>query len=62
MTPTKALDCYTNSPSQHLRKYIENSTENMHNDIRVRGLILMNEPSSPAICDSPIVVFQARQD
>ena len=31
----KALDCWSNSPCQHLRKCIENSLENMHTDVRV---------------------------
>ena len=30
-----ALDCLTNSPCQHLKKYIKNSMENMHADVRV---------------------------
>ena len=33
-SPTKgALNCWTNSPYQHLRKCIENSKENMHTDV-----------------------------
>ena len=37
MSLTKeALDCYTNSPCQHLRKCMENSMENMLTDIRLK--------------------------
>ena len=37
MSPTEeALDCYTNSPCQHLRKCMENSMENMHTDVRLK--------------------------
>ena len=37
MSPTEeALDCYTNSPCQHLSKCMENSMENMHTDVRLK--------------------------
>ena len=37
MSPTKeALDCYTNSPCQHLSKCMENSLESMHTDVRLK--------------------------
>ena len=37
MSLTKeALDCYTNSPCQHLSKCMENSLENMHTDVRLK--------------------------
>ena len=31
----EALDCWTNSPCQYVRKCIENRTENMHGDVGV---------------------------
>lgn len=38
--PTReVLDCLTNSPYPHLRKSIENSTENIHIDVGREGLI-----------------------
>ena len=30
-----ALDCLTNSPYQHPKKYIKNSMENMHAGVKV---------------------------
>ena len=37
MSPTEeALDCYTNSPCQHLSKCMENSLENIHTDVRLK--------------------------
>ena len=37
MSLTKeALDCYTNSPCQHLSKCMENSLENMQTDVRLK--------------------------
>ena len=33
----RTLDCETNSPFQNLKKCIENSIENMHTDVRVKG-------------------------
>ena len=33
----EALDCYSNSPCQHIRKGIENSIENMHIEVRVQS-------------------------
>ena len=38
-----AFDCKTFSPCQHLRKCIKNSVENMHIDVRVKGLIMAYE-------------------
>ena len=37
ISPTEeALDCYTNSPCQHLSKCMENSLENMQTDVRLK--------------------------
>ena len=37
ISPTEeALDCYTNSPCQHLSKCMENSLESMHTDVRLK--------------------------
>ena len=33
-----ALDCFTNSPCQHLKKHIENSMENMQTDVGCKGV------------------------
>ena len=40
LSPTKeSLDCFTNSPHQHLEKCIENRRENMYTDVRAfKGL------------------------
>ena len=35
ITNHEAFDCLTKSPSQHLRKCIESSMENMHTDVKV---------------------------
>ena len=35
ITTKEALECETNSPCQHLKKCMMNSSENIHTDIRV---------------------------
>ena len=34
-SPTTALDCKPNYPSQYIKKCVENSMENMHADVKV---------------------------
>ena len=35
MATKEALDCYSNSSFQHIRKCIGNSMENIHSDVRL---------------------------